>query len=139
MYIYEKRQIDFFNFYLPDSINIQLYESESRKRKRLRFYSQSFKFFGGDGRDRTDDLHTASVALSQLSYAPICSQTVDFASFRYAFYIQLSNALRGSLPVGLRSQLSYAPVKFCEVIIAYPFLLCKHFFHFRFEYLCSVI
>ena len=28
-------------------------------------------FFGGDGRDRTDDLHTASVALSQLSYAPI--------------------------------------------------------------------
>lgn len=26
---------------------------------------------GGDGRDRTDDLHTASVALSQLSYAPM--------------------------------------------------------------------
>lgn len=27
--------------------------------------------YGGDGEDRTLDLHTASVALSQLSYAPI--------------------------------------------------------------------
>ena len=65
---------------------------------------------GGDGRDRTDDLHTASVALSQLSYAPISSHTVDFIAFRHAFYIQLFNAVRGSLPVGLRSQLSYAPI-----------------------------
>ena len=66
--------------------------------------SAVFRLYGGDGRDRTDDLHTASVALSQLSYAPISSQTVDFTSFRYAFYIQLSNAIWGSLPVGLRSQ-----------------------------------
>ena len=28
-------------------------------------------FLGGDGEDRTHDLHTASVALSQLSYAPM--------------------------------------------------------------------
>ena len=27
--------------------------------------------FGGDGEDRTLDLYTASVALSQLSYAPV--------------------------------------------------------------------
>lgn len=33
--------------------------------------SSDFERYGGDGRDRTDDLHTASVALSQLSYAPV--------------------------------------------------------------------
>lgn len=34
-------------------------------------FIRSLYVYGGDGRDRTDDLHTASVALSQLSYAPI--------------------------------------------------------------------
>lgn len=81
----------------------------AQKRTENRKFSVLF-VVGGDGRDRTDDLHTASVALSQLSYAPISSHTVDFIAFRHAFYIQLFNAVRGSLPVGLLSQLSYTPV-----------------------------
>ena len=35
--------------------------------------SEDFVLFGGDKRDRTADLLTASQALSQLSYTPICS------------------------------------------------------------------
>lgn len=87
MYIYEKRQIVFSISICLILLIFNCTRVKVSKRKRLRFYSQSFTFYGGDGRDRTDDLHTASVALSQLSYAPIYSQTVDFASFRYAFYI----------------------------------------------------
>lgn len=40
------------------------------KNKKPRHRNLGF-LYGGDGRDRTDDLHTASVALSQLSYAPM--------------------------------------------------------------------
>ena len=35
------------------------------------FYLLNDKGFGGAGRDRTDDLYNAIVALSQLSYGPI--------------------------------------------------------------------
>ncbi len=41
------------------------------KKRQQTYCLLSFVLYGGDGRDRTDDLHTASVALSQLSYAPI--------------------------------------------------------------------
>ena len=96
------------------STDVQLENYAIKSEKALIHQGLSRRHFsvanGGDGRDRTDDLHTASVALSQLSYAPISSHTVDFIAFRHAFYIQLSNAFRGSLPVGMRSQLSYTPV-----------------------------
>ena len=37
----------------------------------MRWYCKVFEFlYGGARRDRTDDLNTASVALSQLSYGP---------------------------------------------------------------------
>ena len=114
MYIYEKRQIDFFySICLILAIfncTIVQRSNKNQQRKKTAFLFAVFAFDGGDGRDRTDDLHTASVALSQLSYAPISSHTVDFIAFRHAFYIQLSNAFRGSLPVGMRSQLSYTPI-----------------------------
>lgn len=38
---------------------------------------------GGDGEDRTLDLHTASVALSQLSYAPKSSDDNDYQQDDY--------------------------------------------------------
>lgn len=44
------------------------------KNKAIKSDTKSFDFvslFGGDKRDRTADLYTASVALSQLSYTPI--------------------------------------------------------------------
>ena len=37
--------------------------------------------FGGDKRDRTADLLNAIQALSQLSYTPMCSETLDFTGF----------------------------------------------------------
>ena len=37
-----------------------------------KFYTKfKFKIYGGARRDRTADLNTASVALSQLSYSPL--------------------------------------------------------------------
>ncbi len=45
-------------------------------------------FFGGDGRDRTDDLLNAIQALSQLSYAPISLQALILLRFWLVFYIQ---------------------------------------------------
>ena len=41
--------------------------------------------FGGDGRDRTVDLLNAIQALSQLSYTPVCFETLDWCGFPTLF------------------------------------------------------
>lgn len=77
--------------------------------------------FGGDGRDRTDDLHTASVALSQLSYAP-----VKFVRLLYHKCEAEQVAERYDTMFSAILE-SFAFLEVRGVIIAYPFLLCKHF------------
>ena len=57
---------------------------------------QTLDFIGGDKRDRTADLLTASQALSQLSYAPIWCGYWDFVSHRQKllYYIQAQKSTR---------------------------------------------
>ena len=57
----------------PGSGRIFLCAAGKSKEKPLISKKQAV-FDGGDGEDRTLDLHTASVALSQLSYAPIIAR-----------------------------------------------------------------
>ena len=46
-----------------------------------RFFDLAVCKIGGDKRDRTADLLTASQALSQLSYTPVCPQTLGITGF----------------------------------------------------------
>ena len=66
--------------------------------------SRSF-LFGGDGRDRTDDLLNAIQALSQLSYAP---KFWKFAKF-YEILLSVGVSGWGHTFNASRSQMSYAP------------------------------
>ena len=47
---------------------------QGKGKEKTAHFNETSGFDGGDGEDRTLDLHTASVALSQLSYAPIIAR-----------------------------------------------------------------
>ena len=62
-----------------------------------------FIIFGGDKRDRTADLLNAIQALSQLSYTPMCLETLDFTGFPGYSIFRLFLMLRCCLLGCLRS------------------------------------
>ena len=61
--------------YLDISTNIKATKSNKKSHSESGQKNNYSVCYGGDGRDRTDDLLNAIQALSQLSYAPIKEHT----------------------------------------------------------------